>query len=139
MLILIIAPITAFVVPVQSGLQPVSLFGGGNKQGGALSNVAGVVDQFKKAQQIAKKSQEMQAELTSQIVEGKSADGMITFSMTGQQIPVSCTMECDYDDAATASESFTSALKNAQDKSLELMNTKMQALYAEMGLGGAPA
>ena len=40
------------------------LFGGKKEGGGggALGNVAGVMDQFKKAQEIAKKSQELQTE-----------------------------------------------------------------------------
>ena len=65
------------------------LFGGGKKDGGALSNVAGVMDQFKKAQEIAKKSQEMQQELAAAEFEGANADGTVTFKMNGQQQPVS--------------------------------------------------
>ena len=67
------------------------LFGGGgaDEGGGALSNVAGVMDQFKKAQEIAKKSQELQTELAAAEFEGASADGSVTFKMNGQQQPVS--------------------------------------------------
>ena len=46
------------------------------------------MDQFKKAQEIAKKSQELQTELAAAEFEGSSADGAVTFKMNGQQQPV---------------------------------------------------
>merc|ERR1719405_289040 len=67
------------------------LFGGKKEGGGggALGNVAGVMDQFKKAQEIAKKSQELQQELAAAEFEGASEDGKVTFKMNGQQQPIS--------------------------------------------------
>merc|ERR1719426_772690 len=47
------------------------------------------MDQFKKAQEIAKKSQELQTELAAAEFEGASSDGSVTFKMNGQQPPVS--------------------------------------------------
>ncbi|KAJ8612383.1 hypothetical protein CTAYLR_007939 [Chrysophaeum taylorii] len=117
-----------------------SLFGGGKKEGGALSSVAGVVDQYKKAQQIAKKSAELQAELGKTVVEASSEDGKITMKISGQQTPVGAEIaSLDGYDAATLSDQFTSAIKNAQAKSLEEMNAKLQALYAEIGGAEDPA
>ena len=56
----------AFMAPAQAPqtLTRQHLFGGKKEGGGggALGNVAGVMDQFKKAQEIAKKSQELQTE-----------------------------------------------------------------------------
>ena len=56
----------AFMAPTttQTPLTRHHLFGGKKEGGGggALGNVAGVMDQFKKAQEIAKKSQELQTE-----------------------------------------------------------------------------
>ena len=72
--------------PKASPLTRQYLFGGkkegGGGGGGAFGNMAGVMDQFKKAQEIAKKSQELQAELANQEFEGTSADGSVTVSYT---------------------------------------------------------
>ena len=114
---------------------------GGKKEGGgggALGNVAGVMDQFKKAQEIAKKSQELQTELAAAEFEGASADGSVTFKMNGQQQPVSAAAPgFDGKSAEDLSKAFSEAMADAQAKSLAAMNEKMQALYASVGLGGA--
>ena len=116
------------------------LFGGKKEGGGggALGNVAGVMDQFKKAQEIAKKSQELQTELAAAEFEGASADGSVTFKMNGQQQPVSAAAPgFDGKSAEDLSKAFSEAMADAQAKSLAAMNEKMQALYASVGLGGA--
>mmetsp|Transcript_20750 Transcript_20750/g.65267 ORF Transcript_20750/g.65267 Transcript_20750/m.65267 type:complete len:100 (-) Transcript_20750:32-331(-) len=97
------------------------------------------MDQFKKAQEIAKKSQELQKELSVAEFEGASADGACTFTMNGQQQPVKAGAPgFDGLDAATLGKNYAEAIKDAQAKSLAAMNEKMQALYASVGLGGAP-
>ena len=116
------------------------LFGGKKEGGGggALGNVAGVMDQFKKAQEIAKKSQELQTELAAAEFEGASSDGSVTFKMNGQQQPVSAAAPgFDGKSAEDLSKAFSEAMADAQAKSLAAMNEKMQALYASVGLGGA--
>mmetsp|Transcript_19216 Transcript_19216/g.24935 ORF Transcript_19216/g.24935 Transcript_19216/m.24935 type:complete len:153 (-) Transcript_19216:190-648(-) len=129
------------LVPLKESNVRLNLFGGGQKKegGGALSNVAGVMDQFKKAQQIAKRSNELQQELAATTVEGASVDGKIIFKVTGQQTPETVTI-ADFEsyDGASLSASLTEALKTAQDKSLQVMNDKMQELYKEIGFGGPP-
>ena len=131
----------ALVAPATRTLRPPSrkmLFGGGKKSGGALSNVAGVMDQFKQAQDIAKKSQEMQQELAGAEFEGANADGTVTFVMNGQQQPVSAAAPgFDGLDAAALATGYQDAIKDAQAKSLAAMNEKMAALYESVGLGGA--
>ena len=113
------------------------LFGGGKKDGGALSNVAGVMDQFKKAQEIAKKSQEMQQELAAAEFEGANADGTVTFKMNGQQQATACAAPgFDGMDAEALSKGYTDAMMDAQAKSIAAMNEKMSELYASIGLGG---
>ena len=117
------------------------LFGGKKEGGGggALGNVAGVMDQFKKAQEIAKKSQELQTELAAAEFEGASSDGSVTFKMNGQQQPVSAAAPgFDGKSAEDLSKAFSEAMADAQAKSLAAMNEKMQALYASVGLGGGP-
>jgi len=117
------------------------LFGGKKEGGGggALGNVAGVMDQFKKAQEIAKKSQELQTELAAAEFAGESADGKVTFKMNGQQQPVSAAAPgFDGMSAEALSTGYKEAMADAQAKSLLAMNEKMQALYASVGLGGAP-
>ena len=116
------------------------LFGGGGKKegGGALSNVAGVMDQFKKAQEIAKKSADLQKELAAAEFEGANADGTVTFKMNGQQQATGCAAPgFDGMDAAALSAGYTDAMKDAQGKSIAAMNEKMSELYSSIGLGGA--
>ena len=132
----------AFMAPAQAPqtLTRHHLFGGKKEGGGggALGNVAGVMDQFKKAQEIAKKSQELQTELAAAEFEGASADGSVTFKMNGQQQPVSAAAPgFDGKSAEDLSKAFSEAMADAQAKSLAAMNEKMQALYASVGLGGA--
>ena len=115
------------------------LFGGGGKKegGGALSNVAGVMDQFKKAQEIAKKSAELQKELGAAEFEGANADGTVTFKMNGQQQATACAAPgFDGMDAEALSKGYTDAMMDAQAKSIAAMNEKMSELYASIGLGG---
>mmetsp|Transcript_24398 Transcript_24398/g.73219 ORF Transcript_24398/g.73219 Transcript_24398/m.73219 type:complete len:155 (-) Transcript_24398:25-489(-) len=116
------------------------LFGGGKKDGGgggALGQVAGVMDQFKKAQEIAKKSQELQQELAAAEFEGSDEGGLVTFTMNGQQGPVKCTAPgFDGADAETLGKAYLEAMQKAQANSLAAMNEKMQALYKSVGLGG---
>merc|ERR1719487_2321053 len=96
------------------------------------------MDQFKKAQEIAKKSQELQTELAAAEFEGSSADGAVTFKMNGQQQPVSAAAPgFEGKSAEDLSKAFSEAMADAQAKSLAAMNEKMQALYASVGLGGA--
>lgn len=122
-----------------------SLFGGGKKEGGgALSNVAGVMDQFKKAQEIAKKSADLQAELSKTEFEGtnEEASGKAPthfFSMSGQQVPSKARVEgFDGMSAEELALGYADAMKDAQSKSLMAMNEKMQDLYAAVGLGAPP-
>lgn len=94
---------------------------------------------YKKAQQIAKKSAELQAELGKLTVEGRSEDGKIEVSITGQQTPVSVKIDSlEGYDGETLGTQMTSALKDAQAKSLEEMQTKLQDLYADIGMGAPP-
>ena len=132
----------AFMAPASTPapLTQQFLFGGKKEGGGggALGNVAGVMDQFKKAQEIAKKSQELQTELAASEFEGASSDGSVTFKMNGQQQPVSAAAPgFDGKSAEDLSKAFSEAMADAQAKSLAAMNEKMQALYASVGLGGA--
>ena len=132
----------AFMAPAQAPqtLTRHHLFGGKKEGGGggALGNVAGVMDQFKKAQEIAKKSQELQTELAAAEFEGASADGSVTFKMNGQQQPVSAAAPASTARAPrTCRRPSPEAMADAQAKSLAAMNEKMQALYASVGLGGA--
>ena len=131
----------AFMAPAQAPqtLTRQHLFGGKKEGGGggALGNVAGVMDQFKKAQEIAKKSAELQKELGAAEFEGANADGTVTFKMNGQQQATACAAPgFDGMDAEALSKGYTDAMMDAQAKSIAAMNEKMSELYASIGLGG---
>ena len=132
----------AFMAPAQAPqtLTRQHLFGGKKEGGGggALGNVAGVMDQFKKAQEIAKKSADLQKDLAAAEFEGANADGTVTFKMNGQQQATGCAAPgFDGMDAAALSAGYTDAMKDAQGKSIAAMNEKMSELYSSIGLGGA--
>ena len=95
------------------------------------------MEQFKKAQEIGKRTQEMQKELEAMEVTGASSDGTVSVVVTGQNKPV----RVEFSDGSLSegtpegvSESVTEAMKDAHQKGTEIAAKKMMALYQELGL-----
>jgi len=123
-----------------------NLFGGkkeGSKEsssgpGGGMGNM---MEQFKKAQEIGKRTQEMQKELEAMEVVGMDSGGGVKCVVTGQNKP----LRVEFGDgvleggAEAVSKAVSEALIDAHAKGTEISAKKMMVLYQELGLpvGGA--
>ncbi|KAG5176452.1 nucleoid-associated protein YbaB family [Tribonema minus] len=122
---------------------PCMLFGGGGNKagdekggGGGGLNMGSMMESLKKANEIGRKSKEMQDELEKMRLEGKSSNGKAKVTMTGQQIPVGC--EIDESLLSEGKEAVQTAvleaMTEAHKESLMVMGKKMAELYQGMGL-----
>ena len=92
-------------------------------------------------QEVAKKTAQMQEELGKASVTGEAASGAVQCTMNGQQKPLSVVFGDGYLEAAapeTVSSDVMAAIDQAHEKSLKIMQEQMSALYAELGVPGAP-
>jgi len=109
------------------------------------SNIASVtqvmdsMDDLKRVQDVGKLTATLLEELDRLVIEGSAANGKVKVLFDGQQRPKGV----DLDDAFLASadtddiqSAVTKAMKDAHAKSLEKMEEKVKALYAELGLAG---
>eukprot|EP00752_Nemacystus_decipiens_P009764 g8720.t1 len=166
----LLAPAQAFVVSSSSfvgaqqrsaarstsrPLQPVMLFGGGagakpaeggggDKKDGGF-NMGNMMEGLKKANEIGQKTKDLQKDLEALKVEGKSPCGMVTVTLTGQQMPLSCDIseEAMAEGAKVLGEKVAAAQQAAHTESLQVMSKRLAELYSEMGLpvgagGGMP-
>jgi DNA-binding protein YbaB len=65
----------------------------GNTHALLQMNMGSMMESLKKANEIGRKSKEMQEELEKLRLVGKSANGKVKVTMTGQQIPVGCEID----------------------------------------------
>jgi len=102
-----------------------------------MGETVSTMENFKKAQDIGKRTSTVLQELSSMMIEGVAADGKVRIFVDGQQRPTGADIDEKYlasvtvDDLNTA---VTAAMQDAHIKSTEQMEEKMQALYAEVGL-----
>eukprot|EP00320_Phaeocystis_rex_P020299 CAMPEP_0119090602 /NCGR_PEP_ID=MMETSP1178-20130426/153305_1 /TAXON_ID=33656 /ORGANISM="unid sp, Strain CCMP2000" /LENGTH=151 /DNA_ID=CAMNT_0007074043 /DNA_START=52 /DNA_END=507 /DNA_ORIENTATION=+ len=150
MLVAIFAFSHAFVVlPLQRShasraVGPRMLFGGGGKEGegGGLN----MMETIKKAQQVGVKVKELQEELTNTEVEATSANGGVTVTISGAQVPISVAVseELLAQGSEAVSDAVSVAVKEAHTNSVEYAKGRMAELYKDIGLpmdamGGPPA
>jgi len=93
---------------------------------------------FQKAQQIQEDAANLQKELEVMRIEGQSADGLVVVIVSGNQEPQSVEIkdEALTKTASELSEIVTEAVKDAHQKSTEIMREKMEALTGNLGLPG---
>ncbi len=117
---------------------PTMLFGGGgDKEAGAAGGGMGnMMETIKKAQQVGVKVKELQEELQQTEIEAIAADGGVTVTVTGAQVPVSVvvTDELVAKGAAAVSEAVGLAHREAHKNSVEYTKERMTELYKEIGL-----
>ena len=100
-----------------------------------MAGMGNMMEQMKKAQEIAKKTQDLQTELGKMEILGEA--GGVEVVITGQQKPVRVTLPEELGDAEELSRNVEKAIGIAQEKSMENMGREMQKLYGELGLPGA--
>lgn len=93
---------------------------------------------FQKAQQIQDDAKKLQEELETLRIEGQSADGLVIVIVSGNQEPQSVEIkeEALSKSAVELSKIVTAAVKDAHEKSTEIMREKMEALTGNLGLPG---
>merc|ERR1719183_1518725 len=100
--------------------QPRMLFGGGGKEaeGGGQMNM---METIKKAQQVGVKVKELQEELTNTEIEATSADGGVTVTISGAQVPIAVTVSDELlaQGADAVSDAVTVAVGEAHKNSVE--------------------
>ncbi len=93
---------------------------------------------FQKAQQVQEEAKLLQEELEQMQLEGKSEDGLVTVTMSGNQEPLGIVIapEALEKGVEALSQSITDAMKAAYAESTETMRAKMEALTSGLNLPG---
>ena len=107
--------------------------------GFGLGKMKELAEAFKKAQQIQDDAKKLQEELENMVIEGQSADGFVIVKMSGDQKPLSIDIKPEALVGKTAeelSEIVTGSVKEAHQKSTEIMREKMESLTGNLGLPG---
>ena len=94
------------------------------------------------------KVKELQEELTNTEVEATSAGGGVTVTISGAQVPISCTVSDELlaQGAYAVSDAVSVTVKEAHANSVEYAKGRMSELYKDiglpmdaMGMGGPPS
>lgn len=106
--------------------------------GFGLGKIKELQEAFQKAQQVQEGAKQLQEELEQMEIEGASEDGLVKVILSGNQEPRSVTIDpAALEKGAEAlSESVSSAMKDAYQKSTETMRTKMEDLTSGLNLPG---
>jgi nucleoid-associated protein EbfC len=108
-----------------------------NSPKGDVVTIMDSMDQLKRAQRVGKITASLVQELKSITVEGSSENGKVKVTLDGQQNPISTYVDENYYrekvDVNEFTNALTTAMKDAQMKSMEKMNEKMKNVYNELG------
>ena len=102
-----------------------------------MAGMGNMMEQFKKAQEIAKKTQDLQTELSKTSITGSS--NSVTVTVTGQQKPEKVEIGDLEISGEELSEDVRKAMEDAHGKSMKVMGEKMSKLYEGLGLPGQGA
>lgn len=106
--------------------------------GFGLGKMKELREAFAKAQQVQQGAQQLQEELEQMEIQGASSDGYIKVVMTGNQEPLR--VEVAPDVIALGAEaiavSMTEAMKDAYQKSTDVMRQRMEELTSGLQLPG---
>lgn len=112
--------------------------GKGQGFGLGLGKMKELAEAFKKAQQVQEGAKQLQQELEEMEIQGQTEDGLVIVTMSGNQEPLKVEIK---DEALTKSSSdlsamVTVALKDAYQKSTQIMREKMEELTGGLGIPG---
>lgn len=96
---------------------------------------------LREAQKLQQEMARVQQELSNTRVEGTAGGGAVTIVLTGTQEPVEVRILPEVLESADASlleDMVLTAIKNAVDKSRELMQNEMEKISGGLGLPGMP-
>lgn len=114
------------------------------KPKGSIGETAFMMEKFKKAQIVGRKTEMVAQELSKLKVDGVSSNGNVRVYVDGQQRPIGVDIDetflaslvLDPTSASDLSNAVTEAMQNAHDKSKALMKDKMQNIFSELGNRG---
>ena len=108
--------------------------------GGMFGGMGNIMDQMKKAQDLAKNMEAMNKELSETLVVGSDPSGQVSVTFNGQTVPISIKISDSIvsQGAEQVSLAATLALRDAHAKSQNMMMSKMQSIYGSMGLPPPP-
>jgi len=117
---------------------PTMLFGGGGDKD--KPKQPGMMEMMKKASEMGGKMQELTKELQATEIEAVAADGGVTVTVSGTQMPISTKITEEFLAKGTdaVSEAVTLAQQQAHARSLQYSTEKMGELYKEIGLPVPP-
>lgn len=105
---------------------------------GSIGETAVMMESFRKAQNVAKRTELMTQELRKTKIDGISSNGKVRVYFDGQQNPLGIDIDENFLDGIISSKdlsnSITEAMQDAHDKSRNQMKDKMQSLYSDIGL-----
>lgn len=106
--------------------------------GFGLGKMKELAEAFKKAQQVQEGAKDLQQELETMEITADSDDGLVTVVMSGNQEPKSVQIkeEALSKGAEELSNIVTNAVRNAHQKSTDIMREKMENLTSGLGLPG---
>ncbi|MBL1210263.1 YbaB/EbfC family nucleoid-associated protein [Geminocystis sp. GBBB08] len=106
--------------------------------GFGLGRMKELAQAFQKAQQIQDDAKKLQEELETLRIEGQSSDSLVIVVVNGNQEPQSVEIkeEALTKTASELSQIVTAAVKDAHQKSTDIMREKMEALTGNLGLPG---
>eukprot|EP00590_Aulacoseira_subarctica_P003820 CAMPEP_0172419100 /NCGR_PEP_ID=MMETSP1064-20121228/5536_1 /TAXON_ID=202472 /ORGANISM="Aulacoseira subarctica , Strain CCAP 1002/5" /LENGTH=112 /DNA_ID=CAMNT_0013158383 /DNA_START=287 /DNA_END=625 /DNA_ORIENTATION=+ len=104
---------------------------------GEVASTANMMENFKKSQQLGKKTAALVEELAAATVTGNGPGGKVRVIFSGQQRPKGIEIDDAYLESISPDDlcaDITAAMQDAHSKSTELMQKKIQSLYSELGL-----
>ena len=103
-----------------------------------LGKMKELAEAFKKAQQVQEGAKQLQEELETMEIQGQSEDGLVIVTMSGNQEPLKVEIkdEALKQNASALSETVTSAIQDAYQKSTDTMRQRMEDLTGSFGLPG---
>ena len=101
-----------------------------------FGGMGNIMDQMKKAQEIAKKAEILNKELTNVIVQGQDPSGQCIANYNGVGVPISMKISDSLlsQGSEAVSLAASQAMVDGYTKSQQTMMSRMQAMYAEAGV-----
>lgn len=106
--------------------------------GFGLGKIKELQEAFQKAQQVQEGAKQLQEDLEKMEIEGRSSDGLVIVTMSGNQEPLGIVISAEAvgKGADALSGLVTEAMKAAYAESTETMRAKMEDLTSGLNLPG---
>ena len=127
--------------PLENDFPPNSKVAVKKPKEGSIGETAYMMESFKKAQAVSRRTTNLADDLARTKIEGTSNDGKCTVTFDGQQRPLGVAIDQSFliscaggSGGEELSKSIAEAMQDAHAKSKQVMKEKMTVLYSELGL-----